>query len=150
MIKEFDFGIYPARLFVAFDSSFEELQDRFVFETYGNGSVELTDERFKGWMDALGATINVTDKKTLLLGYLVYFPKDVYFGSDFIGTICHEAMHVLDRLYGFIGISDSNDSEINAYLIGWIAKNIMITYNESKNIQDESKNIQDESQSITK
>ena len=139
MIKTFDFGIYPARLFVAFDSSFEELQDRFVFETDGNGSVELTDERFKGWMDALGATINVTDKKTLLLGYLVYLPDEFSSVSELVGTIAHEAMHVVNRLYGYIGVNDGNDSEIDAYLIGWVSKNIMLTKNEH-----------DESQSIAK
>ena len=148
MIKTFDFGIYPSRLFVAVDSSFEELKDRFVFEITGNGNVELTTERFNGWSDAMGVTINVTDKETLREGYLVYLPDEFSSVSELVGTIAHEAMHVVNRLYGYIGVNDGNDSEIDAYLIGWVSKNIMLTYNKSK---DEQKNgTEDESQSITK
>lgn len=141
MIKTFDFGIYPAILFVAVDSSFEELKDRFVFEITGNGNVELTTERFNGWSDAMGLTINVTDKETLLNGYLVYLPDEFSLGSELVGTISHEAMHVVNRLYGYIGVNNGNDSEIDAYLIGWVSKNIMLAKNESKNEHDESQSV---------
>ena len=45
--------------------------------------------------------------------------------SNICDTVAHEATHVVDRLYNFIGVVNPIDTEINAYLIGWVSKCIM-------------------------
>ena len=71
MIKEFDFSIFPFVLFVSNGSTFEELQESFVFHTEEDGYVELGDERFNSWGNANGVTVNVIDKENMRNGILV-------------------------------------------------------------------------------
>lgn len=133
MIKEFDFGLFPLELFVAIGSSFEELQEGFVFYNKEEGYVELGDKRFNEWGDANGITSNVINKKSLRKGILVYIPNQIDELPKLIDIISHESTHVIDRLYEFIGVDSGIDTEINAYLVGWVSKNIMITYKDKNN-----------------
>lgn len=133
MIKEFDFSLFPLELFVAIGSSFEELQEGFVFYNKEEGYVELGDKRFNKWKGASGITSCVINKKSLRKGILVYIPDKIDDLPELMDTISHESTHVIDRLYEFIGVDSKVDTEINAYLVGWVSKNIMITYKDKNN-----------------
>lgn len=136
MIKSFAFDIFPASLFVAVCSSFDELQEEFVFYTDNDGFVELGDNRFDSWEGSFGVTSSVINKKTLEKGFLVYIPEEISDITKLMSTISHESYHVVDKLYNFIGVQTEVDTEINAYILGWVTRNIMSTYKENEEIKE--------------
>lgn len=136
MIKSFAFDIFPTSLFVAICSSFDELQEEFVFHTDNDGFVELGDKRFDSWEGSFGVTSSVINKKTLEKGFLVYIPEEISDITKLVSTISHESYHVVDKLYNFIGVQTEVDTEINAYILGWVTRNIMSTYKENEEIKE--------------
>lgn len=125
MIVTFDFGIFPTTLFVASKMDFEQLQETFAFDTEENGYVELSDKRFGSWDNSNGVTVSVLEKETIKKGFLVVMSTGDMPIHEIANTAAHEAAHVIDMLYKFIGVEDGIDTEINAYLIGWVTKCIM-------------------------
>lgn len=125
MIVTFDFGIFPTALFVASKMDFETLKDSFAFDTEDNGYMELSQKRFDSWGHSNGVTASVLEKKTIRKGFLVVMAAEGSPIHEVANTAAHEAAHVIDMLYKFIGVQDSIDTEINAYLIGWVTKCIM-------------------------
>ena len=127
MIVTFDFGIFPTTLFVSSELNFDKLKESFAFETEDNGFVELSDNRFDSWKNANAVTVNVLEKETIKNGILVAcsISLDNLSMDEKANTASHEAAHVIDKLYKYIGVQDGIDTEINAYLIGWVTKCIM-------------------------
>ena len=39
-------------------------------------------------------------------------------------TIAHEATNIVDEIFEYIGVSSRVDTEIRAYLVGWVVKEI--------------------------
>lgn len=127
MIKEFDFTLFPSHLFVASSFNFEELKDKFAFKDEENGYVELSNKRFENWDNANGVTVSVLEKETCLNGFLVIIDHKGFPLEKIVDICSHESTHVVDRLYELIGVEGVTDTEINAYLCGWVSKCIIKT-----------------------
>ena len=125
MIVTFDFWIFPTTLFVSSELDFDKLKESFAFETEDNGFVELSDKRFDSWKNGNAVTANVLEKQTIKKGFLVACSIDNLSVEEQAKTAAHEAAHVIDKLYKYIGVQDGIDTEVNAYLIGWVTKCIM-------------------------
>ena len=125
MIVTFDFGIFPTSLFVSSEMNFDKLKESFAFDTEENGYIELSQKRFDSWGNSNGITASVLEKETMKKGFLVVMNTSDAPIPNICDTVAHEATHVVDRLYNFIGVVNPIDTEINAYLIGWVTKCIM-------------------------
>lgn len=109
-IHKFDPVIYPIKLWVCFDAHRDILENKFKFID------DMTDDLFVKY----GAvTCRVTDRKTGLRGILVFTPLSIMN----IDYIAHEATHVADEIFEYIGEETKTD-ECYAYLVGWAAKSI--------------------------
>lgn len=106
-IHQFDPVLYPRKVWVCFNATKEVLEERFEF----NGT--LIDELFK----AKAATIVCKDKASNLGGFLVLSVDK----TIDINSIAHEASHVADMIFDYIG-EEANTDECKAYLIGWVAE----------------------------
>lgn len=112
MIYKYPMGIYPRTLWITFNATPEELNAMFpTGDTEDNPFVNLdkcTDARVDVVCDA--------DEKG---GFLIRFDVKE---SARMGVVAHEADHVADEVYKYIGATpDVNNNEPHAYLAGWVA-----------------------------
>ena len=112
MIHRYPMGIYPRTLWITFDATPEELNLQFpTGDTYNKPFAALEkceDAR-------VDAVCDITNKG----GYLIRFDG---IKSAIMGVVAHEANHVADEVYNFIGaVPDINNNEPHSYLVGWVA-----------------------------
>lgn len=123
MIDKYDFTIYPCKLWVCTD--FEEAKKRFRNQ-YDNKELE-----FPVFDYTLSETYGLLkEKSTKEFGFAVVVLSDLKSlgGTKIIEIISHEASHVANRIFDWLGIRlDANNDEPYAYLIGYIASCIWET-----------------------
>lgn len=121
MIDEYDFSIYPRRLWVGTD--FKEMRKSLKHP----GKKKL--EELADGADAQ-TYYQVCDKKENQLGYAVLLdPSMKEKGSTYvINVIAHEAYHVTTMLLGETHMPvDMGDDEHAAYIQGWVTSRIWMT-----------------------
>jgi hypothetical protein len=112
-VHEFDFCIYPRKLFIAVGKNPCSLKDMFL---YINGEeFDLKDEKLN---TAAAYTCSVELKKDGKLGVLVWFPNR----SSMSARYCaHEAVHAALEVCGDIGVEVHFDNqEPLAYLVDYV------------------------------
>lgn len=128
MIHEFNFYIYPRKLWVTYDATPDELN-----RTLTRGD---TNERpFKEMPKSCDASTDATGDKDHG-GVLIRFESKEYVNEE---NIAHEAVHAADFIFDYIGSEhDIRNDESYAYLVGYIAKCCAIARdNEVKEKQEE-------------
>jgi len=112
MIHRYPMGIYPRTLWITFDATPEELNLQFP-----TGDSE--DKPFSALAKCEDARVDAVCDIANKGGYLIRFDG---IKSVRMGVVAHEANHVADDLYKFIGaFPDINNNEPHAYLVGWVA-----------------------------
>lgn len=112
MIHRYPMGIYPRTLWITFDATPEELN--LQFPTGGSD-----DKPFEAMPETCDAVVNSVCDATNKGGFLIRFDGK---GSARMGVVAHEADHVADEVYKFIGaVPDVDNNEPHAYLAGWVA-----------------------------
>jgi len=121
MIKEFD-TMFPRCLWVAKDTNYKELSDRFVFYSPSSEELITYDENEfneNTFDESIYATVYlVVDKIIKKTGYLV-----ILNGVPSINDCAHEASHIVTHLEKYFGI-ESDANEYRAYMTGWFAEKI--------------------------
>lgn len=112
MIHRYQMGIYPRTLWITFDATPEELNMQFPTGDTNNKPFVALDK----WVDARVDTVcDITNNGGLLLRF-------EGIKSARMGVVAHEADHVADEVYNYIGaVPDINNNEPHAYLVGWVA-----------------------------
>ena len=112
MIHRYQMGIYPRTLWITFDATPEELNLQFpTGDTCGKPFVAL-DKRDDARVDTV---CDIANKG----GFLIRFDG---IKSARMGIVAHEANHVADDVYEYIGaVPDINNNEPHSYLVGWVA-----------------------------
>ena len=106
-VHQFDPVIYPYTLWVAITDNLEEIKTRFTYYDYTPLEIKLKSY--------YGVTFDVRDElKTR--GSLILFSYKKYMT---VGYMAHEASHVADNIFEYIG-EDHPSDEAKAYLIEWI------------------------------
>ena len=133
MVDKYDFTIYPCKLWVCTD--FKEAKKRFRYEDNNKEIESLSNDCLAvtyGWLKEKGT-------KDLGLAVVVLSDLKTLGGSKIVEIISHEASHVANRIFDWIGIRlDANNDEPYAYLIGYITSCIWKTV--SKIIYKDKKN----------
>lgn len=113
MIHEFDLVIYPRKLWITYDATPEELNEKFPSGDYfGN--------RFKDEEGYYGITYRTADKDNKG-GVLIRF--DGKEDSMSPSSMIHEAIHAAGHICKYVGIvADFDNDEAFAYLAGFIVK----------------------------
>lgn len=112
MIKEYDFYIYPRKLWITYNATSEELNEYFPSgDTDGNKFEELDE--------TVSALVELVGDKNEKAGYLIRFENKDFMSPE---IIAHEASHVALYLYNYIGANASLDQEPFAYLMQYIVK----------------------------
>lgn len=115
-IKQYDPVIYPRKLWVAIQPTYEQISSMFLHH-----NKELSREKFGDLGHDCAITVNlITEKSTGLYGTLVIILKE----EIGIRTISHEAYHVLNGIMTDLGEEPCGDLEQNAYFLGWVAEKI--------------------------
>lgn len=119
-IYEFNPLIYPTRIWVGINVSFQEVADKF-YALASDGTVTDFSEAVKNHgMTSIATCYPVGDKKTNWKGIFchIYRPKLMT-----TGVIAHEAEHIVCWICEQFDIDSKSfdDSEPRAYLIQWIA-----------------------------
>jgi len=121
MIHKFNPQIYPFRLWVSINPTFEEFDDSFHGLSLEMDRVEVPKSDFDNHdrlVTARTAAVASKDSEGWI-GLLVsiYHPKRMS-----VGVACHEASHCADFITERFGITSGGfeDGEAHAYLIGWI------------------------------
>ena len=120
VIHEFDPVIYPTRIWVAVNPSFESVSEKFY---HLNSNVERGDfehEHFDPLHTTIARTYPVSIKGEGWMGLLVGIYKKKNCNTV---TIAHESAHCADWICEQLGITTGsfNNGEAYAYLVGWIA-----------------------------
>lgn len=139
MIKEYDLGLLRRKVWVAINTTKDELTSLLLFKTGNDTYEDISDYRFNHFYESNAITTRVCDKKEGFLGYLVIICKDFEKGSDLVDCIAHEACHVSDFVQGDLGC-ETTDTEMNGNITGYVAGKIMLTYNEEKYGTEEKPN----------
>ena len=113
MIHEFDFTIYPRKLWITYDTTIQELTDIFP----------SGDTRDRPW-EEIGpqhdAVVDAVEDKDHVGGYLIRFKNK---NSIDFRNVSHESCHVANWICDFIGYTpEMSNDEPYAYLVGFIAK----------------------------
>ena len=111
-IHEFDFGIYPRRLYIAIGRDFVAL--RKDLQMRNGEELPLFEGECYG-----AATYSVIDKSDLRYGLLIYFPSRKDMKAQYIA---HEATHAALELCRDCDITvDFDNQEPIAYIVGFVA-----------------------------
>ena len=137
MIKEYDFTIFPRKFWVILHPDSDEIKDKFlIYQISSHGYDTFTVSDYNDLIDgAEGNTIRVDDKETKQDGYLIFLFGEYKTKSDLpklMGLITHESGHVSDFLQEDLGFRNS-DTEVNAYLSGYVSSKIMEAILENEN-----------------
>lgn len=113
MIHEFDPIIYPRKLWVTYDATPEELNEKFPSGDY-HGNKFIKEDGY------YGITYRTADKDNKG-GVLIRFFDNKEAMEPW--NIVHEAIHAAGRIFQYIGMeADYNNDEAFAYLVAWIVK----------------------------
>jgi hypothetical protein len=120
-IHEFDPVLYPCRLWIAVNPTFDEVSEKFY---QLNSNVERCDfdhEYFDPSHHIIARTYPVSIKGEGWMGLLIGIYKEKQCN---VGTIAHEAAHSSDWICEQFGITTGSfeNGEAYAYLVGWIAE----------------------------
>jgi len=119
-IHVFDPVIYPFRLWVSINPTFESVSEKFYGLITNCERIDIPKGEFYASQHVIARTTLVNDKESGWIGCLVmiYIPKQ----TD-VRTICHESAHVADFVCEQFDIETRgfDNGEAYAYLIGWIA-----------------------------
>ena len=123
IIHEFNPEIYPVRLWVAKNPSFEDVYNSYWGLTSELDRIEIVKEDFNDVQFKKATTKVVASKKDGWIGLLVCVWRPQMFDT---ATICHESAHCADFICEQFGIARGtfNEGEAYAYLIGWIASKL--------------------------
>ena len=133
MIKEFDLCPFRRKFWVSVNSSFKELQEKFMFDFKKLGYDEITEPVFDKWNNkGLAFTIRVREKNSGCSGYIIITLEssnglDKDDEEDFYHLITHEAGHVCDMLLDDINC-ELIDTEIHSHISGYVAGKLMLTW----------------------
>lgn len=120
IIHEFDPVIYPTRIWVAVNPTFEEVSEKFYAINNDIERMDIEKEQFNPCSQTIARTYPVSIKGDGWIGLLigVFKPKQLK-----TGTICHESVHCADFICEQFGITAGKFEygEAYAYLVGWIA-----------------------------
>lgn len=112
MIKEYDFYIYPRKLWITCNATPEELNEYFP-------SGDTDGDKFEELDETVSALVELVGDKNEKAGYLIRFENKDSMSPE---IIAHEASHVALYLYNYIGANASLDQEPFAYLMQYIVK----------------------------
>ena len=120
MIHEFDPVIYPFRLWVSVNPTYEQISEKFYALTEDMGRMDIDKHQFDHDIFSIATTCPVSDKKSGWIGCIVNIWKPNRFT---IKELCHESSHVSDYCFEEFGMTTRcfKDGEPYAYFIGWIA-----------------------------
>lgn len=119
-IHGFSPTIYPFRLWVSVNPSFEDVKDKFWLLNKKNERIDFDAEESWNSTTTVASCYPVSDKESGRTGiFCGIFRKD----RLSVGTTAHEASHITDFISDSFGLSGFNfdDGEARAYLIGWAA-----------------------------
>ncbi len=130
MIHEYNPNVYPFRLWVSVNPTFEEISERFYGIDVNMDKVVISQDQCHPDRFVVARTLTVCDKKNGWIGCFVGIYRR---GSLKTSNICHEAAHCADFVCEQFGIKSRtfDDGEAYAYLVGWVAECI----NSVKNIK---------------
>ena len=84
MIQEFDLGLLRRKVWVAVNTTKDELLPLLSFQIQDGIYGEISDDLFKDFSKSNAVTTRVYDKETGLFGYLVLLIKEFDKGSDLV------------------------------------------------------------------
>lgn len=120
-IHEFNPQIYPLRVWVVIKPQFEDINKMFYSYDTNDNILEFEESWFNDINNSACATCYpVCAKEDGQKGMLVVIRN---LKSMDVGTITHEAFHIVDYVCDLFGIKGFNfdDGEARAYLGGWCA-----------------------------
>ncbi len=119
-IHEFNPIIYPCRIWVAINPSYESISEKFYAVTTEMERMDIEPRQFEADYFSIASTCPVTIKQGGWIGLLVCIWKPKSLNVD---TICHESVHCSDFICEQFGITNGSfdNGEAYAYLTGWIA-----------------------------
>lgn len=119
-IHEFSPTIYPFRLWVSVNPSFEDVKDKFWLLNNKNERIDFDAEESWNSTTTVASCYPVSDKESGWIGiFCGIFRRD----RLSVGTAAHEASHITDFISDSFGLNGFNfdDGEARAYLIEWAA-----------------------------
>ena len=133
IIEKYENEIYPNILVVAFGDLEQEVNK--YYKPYDSDYNWIAKPR----EIANAITYQITDKKTLDNGLLVWFPSMDNYSTK---TLCHESGHVALEMFAYIEEKLSTEyQEPFCYLLGYIGKCINNTYYKYKEYLEKQKEI---------
>lgn len=120
-IYEFNPVIYPFRLYVAVNPTFEEVEETFyAYDVETNERSNMLKDDFYNDYGTIATCYPIVHKKDAWISILVRIRLK---GQMDAGTIAHEASHICDFVCQRYGIyrNGFNEGEATGYLTGWIA-----------------------------
>lgn len=121
-IHEFDPAIYPCRLWVSINLSFQDVSDKFYALNDEMDRINIVKDQWEMSNFTVARTHVVTEKYGRhWIGVMVSINKPKMMTAKFIA---HESCHCADFICEQFGISSRSfdDGEAYAYLVGWIAE----------------------------
>lgn len=121
IIHQFDPVIYPSRIWVGINPSFEDVESKFWGLTDQMERIPITKDQHEVDCFTIARTHAVTSKEDGWVGLFVSIHKLKRLDTK---TICHESAHCADFICENFGIQTGSfdGGEAYAYLIGWIAE----------------------------
>ena len=119
-IHEFSPTIYPFKLWVSVNPSFEDVKDKFWLLNNDNERIDFDAEKSWNSTTTVASCYPVSDKESGWIGiFCRVFRKD----RLSVGVAAHEASHITDFISDSFGLSGFNfdDGEARAYLVEWAA-----------------------------
>lgn len=120
MIHQFDPVIYPCRIWIGINPSFNDVKDNFWALTDNMQKMEFTDKDYSPNRFIIATNYPVVSKNEGWIGiFISIFKKNMLE----VKTITHESSHAADFFCEQFGISNGSfeHGEARAYLQGWIA-----------------------------
>ena len=119
-IHEFSPTIYPFRLWVSVNPSFEDVKDKFWLLNNDNERIDFDAKKSWNSTTTIASCYPVSDKESGRIGiFCGVFRKD----RLSVGVAAHEASHITDFISDSFGLNSFNfdDGEARAYLVEWAA-----------------------------
>lgn len=128
-MKSLKIANYPRRFYL---TTLQETPGESLMEIFQPLSENEEDRVFtkENFENALLSCFNVMEKKTRNYGILIVIDKcalvpNDYSFSEVIGTISHETIHIINKIFNIIGQDwDTYNDEVEAYLAQYISEEI--------------------------
>lgn len=119
-VHEFDPVIYPCRVWVAINPSFNDVVENFYALSTENERMDIDEKWYNRDGFQIATTGPAVSKSDGWIGLLVNIWKPKMMNT---GVICHESVHCADFICGQFGITNGSfeNGEAYAYLVQWIA-----------------------------